>query len=254
MCLIIFSWKPETKYPLVLVSNRDEFYDRPTADVHYWDDHPHILGGRDQQARGSWLAVNQSGRIAAVTNYRKWPAAPAEISRGQLVEGFLNSSLTHKNYMLNVEKRANKYSGFNFLAGDISSLYYFSNHGESIKQLQPGIYGISNELLDSPWPKLLKARSAVSKVLNRDNYADPAELLHIMQDSETAPDHLLPDTGIGIERERLLSSAFIASPDYGTRNTSILMFNRNKQLSWHEQHYGVNGCHKESREYSISFD
>ena len=254
MCLIIFSWRPEAKHPLVMLSNRDEFYKRPTAEAHFWKDNPDIFGGRDEVAWGSWLALNKSGRLAAVTNYRKWPVPAANISRGQLVEGYLNSQHPTDEFMQSIEDNANQYSGFNFLAGDVNNLYYYSNFGSSFQKVEPGIYGISNELIDSPWPKLVKAKDAVSRALNTDNYATPSTLLSIMQDTEIAPDHLLPITGIGIEGERLRSSAFIASDDYGTRNTSILIFNRNNEVYWHEQTYGIKGCHKELRQFSISFD
>ncbi|UYM18685.1 NRDE family protein [Endozoicomonas euniceicola] len=254
MCLIIFSWQPDAQNPLVLVANRDEFYDRPTAPVQFWEDYPEIFGGRDKKAWGSWLALSRSGRFAAVTNYRQWPAPEGEISRGQLVKDCLNSSLSTHAFIKNVQKNAHRYSGFNFLAGSINELYYYSNIEGVAKKLEPGVYGLCNKLLNSPWPKLEKTRDAVAKALNNDNFAEPETLLHIMQDTTRFPDHLLPDTGIGRERERLLSSAFINSPDYGTRNTSVLMFNRNKAASWHEQTYGTEGCHLEWKHFFIDFE
>ena len=254
MCLIIFSWKPDASYPLTLVANRDEFYDRPTAQAHFWEGHPDIFGGRDQEAWGSWLALNRSGRFAAVTNYRQWPAPEGEISRGKLVKGCLNSSLSTHSFINNIQKNALRYSGFNFLAGSINELYYYSNIEDVVKKLEPGVYGLCNKLLNTPWPKLLNTRDAVTKVLNKDNFAEPEALLQIMQDTTTFPDHLLPDTGIGREKEKLLSSAFVSSPNYGTRNTSVLIFNRHKEVSWHEQTYGTNGCHLEWKHFSIGYE
>ncbi|MET4696519.1 NRDE family protein [Endozoicomonas lisbonensis] len=254
MCLIIFSWKPDARHPLILLANRDEFYDRPTAQAHFWEDHPDIFGGRDKKAWGSWLALNRSGRFAAVTNYRQWPAPEGEISRGQLVKDCLDSSLSTHSFINNVQKNALRYSGFNFLAGSINELYYYSNIEGVVKKLEPGIYGLCNKFLNTPWPKLLSTREAVTKALNRDNFAEPEALLQIMQDTTTFPDHLLPDTGIGREKEKWLSSAFVSSPDYGTRNTSVLIFNRHKEVSWHEQTYGTNGCHLEWKHFSIGYE
>ncbi|AMO58648.1 hypothetical protein GZ77_17890 [Endozoicomonas montiporae] len=251
MCLIIFSWQPEARHPMTLVANRDEFYDRPTKPAHFWPDNPEIFGGQDEKAGGSWLAINRSGRFAAVTNYRKWPAPEGQVSRGHLVKNSLSSSLPTHEFLQTVQENSNLYTGFNFIAGDMNKLYYYSNIENRIVTLKPGIYGLCNQFLNSPWPKLIKAKEAVTKALDTDNSANPATLLDIMQNTEIAVDHLLPDTGIGKEKEVLLSSIFIRSPEYGTRNTSILTFDNNNGISWHEQTYGSNGRHQSLKQFSI---
>ena len=237
MCLIIFSWQPDAKKPLLVVANRDEFYDRPTLQVHFWEDSPDILAGRDQLAGGSWLGINQSGRFAAVTNVREWPVKSGGLSRGGLVSGYLNGQQSPLDYLSDVESKGKFYAGFNLLIGDTNGLYYFSNRSEGIKTLKPGIHGLSNHLLNSPWPKVIKTRNSIEGLLKPDNSADPELLMKVMQDSQKAPDHTLPDTGVGLERERFLSSPFIASEDYGTRNTSVLSFSQDGCVEWVEQTY-----------------
>ena len=254
MCLIIFSWQPEARHPLTLVANRDEFYGRPTTPANFWQDHPDIFGGQDKKAGGSWLAINRSGRFAAVTNYRKSPAPEGNISRGHLVKDFLNTAQPKDEFLKTVQENAHHYTGFNFLAGDMNELYYYSNINDELIQLKPGIYGLCNKFLDSPWPKLLKAKQAIAKALNNQNAAEPETLLHIMQDSEQASEHLLPDTGIGKTLEALLSSIFISSPNYGTRNTSVLFFDKSNRVNWHEQTYGPNGIHETFKHFTIEFE
>ena len=253
MCLIIFSWKPDTENPLLVVANRDEFYARPTLKAHYWEDYPDIFAGRDLKAGGSWLGVNRSGRIAAITNVREWPFEAGELSRGELVCSFLESQQHPLDYLAEVQGKGEQYAGFNLLIGDTRGLYYFSNRSEGIKTLKPGVFGLCNYQLNTPWPKLLKTRKAISGLLDKKNNAQVEALMAVMQDQQHAPDNALPDTGIGLERERLLSSPFIASKDYGTRNTSVLQFSSDGHLKWSEQTYVGNGILDELTDFSISF-
>lgn len=242
MCLIIFSWQPEGEFPLVMAANRDEFYQRPACPVHYWNDNPNVFGGLDLESGGTWLAVSKTGRFAAVTNYREVPVVKEKHSRGELVKNYLYGNQNPVDYLKTVLENSHQYSGFNLLVGDFSSIFYFSNRTQAkeILELKPGYYGLCNHLLGTPWPKLIRARRKVIDHI-QENRADPDFLISVMHDQGKVPDHELPDTGIGLERERLLSSPFIASDSYGTRNTSILIMDKTGHLQWTEQNYKAGG-------------
>ena len=202
MCLISFSWQPDATYPLTLVANRDEFYERATKSVHFWEDNPNILGGRDLQAGGSWMAVNRQGRFAAVTNYRELPHPTGMLSRGKLVRDFLESELHPRDYLSRIDKQADQFAGFNLLIGSTEGLYYYSNRMKAIITLEPGIYGLCNHLLNTEWPKLSKVKTGMAERLNQDNFASPEALIGLMHDPVRPPEHSLPDTGVGLETEK----------------------------------------------------
>ncbi len=249
MCLIVFSWRPNHQHPLILLANRDEFYQRLTLPVHHWEDQPNILGGRDMKAGGGWLAVDSSGRLAAVTNFREWPVQEYPRSRGELVSQFLSQTLSAAEYLQAVRQRANQYAGFNLLLMDESGMFYYSNRTQNSRhyqQLTPGCYGLCNHLLDTPWPKLQKTKTHFQTLLN-DSDADASAFIELMQDEQKADDHLLPNTGVRSDFEKLVSSPFISSRDYGTRNTSLLLFHRDGALSWTEQNYLPYGRKGESQ-------
>ena len=254
MCLIVFSWQPDQEQPLILLANRDEFYQRPALPVDTWTDNPDIFGGRDIEAGGGWLAVDNKGRLATVTNYREWPKKIGERSRGELVSQFLSSDKPALDYLQSIQEYAQQYAGFNLLLADSSGLYYFSNRSQPlhIQKLNPGTYGLCNHQLDTPWPKLIKARARFQEVINHSDLPDPASLLQIMQDEEKPEDALLPNTGVGLDMERLLSSPFISSRDYGTRNTSLLMFNRHGGVNWTEQSYQPFGEPESLKRFEIN--
>ncbi|MGI9274810.1 MAG: NRDE family protein [Endozoicomonas sp.] len=256
MCLIVFSWQPEAEYPLALAANRDEFYRRPTRPVHFWEDHSDIIGGRDLEAGGTWMAFNRDGRFAAVTNYREVPPPRGKFSRGKLISDYLKNSLAAREYLASVaaviEDSPDDWSGFNLLAGDSSGLYYYSNRSDSIQSLDPGLYGLSNRLLDTPWPKLQKAKQDLQALLDSHNYAAPERIVSIMHNPTQYPDDQLPDTGVEMKTERLLSSCFIASPDYGTRNTSALVLHSSGKLLWHEQLYETEGTKGEFMQFELA--
>ena len=242
MCLIIFSWQPEMDYSLILAANRDEFYSRPTRPLHHWEDNPDILGGRDDQGQGSWLAVNRQGKIAAITNYREVPAINSQQSRGQLVSDFLRKNIKATDYLSLIKSQDTFYAGFNLLIGDQTGLHYYSNRSQQAFSLQPGVYGLSNHLLNTPWPKLQKATNQLARLLRSNQYNPPvASLLKLMNDTAKPSDAELPDTGIGLEKERLLSSCFIKSKNYGTRNTSILKWSSQGRLDWYEHLFEPQG-------------
>lgn len=225
MCLILVAWQAHPEYPLVVAANRDEFFARPTASAQFWPGSA-ILAGRDLRGGGTWMGITAMGRFAALTNYRD-PERHAEgrRSRGELVADFLNSGTPALDWLRDVvSPRRNEYNGFNILAGDPGMLACLESTTGALHALGPGIYGLSNHLLDSPWPKVEAAKSALSTALKA--LPDDRPLFDLLRDDAMHPDHLLPRTGIGLEWERLLSAAFVRAPGYGTRSSTILKLSR----------------------------
>ena len=234
MCLILFAYKIHPKYKLILAANRDEFYERPTASARFWEDAPDVLAGRDLVQGGTWLGVTKSGRFACVTNYRNPNQPKGKLSRGGLVSDFLRGNQTVSEYLKTVESEAENFTGFNLLVGDFSEehdeLAYLSNRGDDIKVLSAGIYGLSNALLDTPWQKVLKGKAGLAKVVAEKKELLPDSLFDILQDRILAKDKDLPETGIGLERERILSPCFIETPIYGTRSSSVVLIGNDNSL------------------------
>lgn len=239
MCLIFLSVKNHPAYKLVIAANRDEFYQRKTAPASFWFDHPSILGGRDLEASGTWMAVNKQGKISMVTNYRDIsninPNAP---SRGQLVTDFLLNYDRPLDYLTQVEKKGKAYNGFNLVVGTADQLGYYSNYGKSVEELSPGLHGLSNHLLNTPWPKVVRGKEKM-KVALSENDLKPAKLFELLSDDLTAPDDQLPDTGVGLERERMLSSMFIKSPNYGTRCSTVVLIDHSDNVYFSERVYDL---------------
>lgn len=238
MCLLVFSWQPGGARPLVLAGNRDEFHDRPTAPADWWDDG--IVGGRDLRAGGTWLAARRDGRFAVVTNYRE-PLAEGRgpRSRGELVADFLQGDASPETWARAVAGKAQAYGGFNLLLGAPDALVYLSNRGRGPETLAPGLYGLSNHLLDTPWPKLERIRARFARLLAED--APVPALLEMLADRTPPPDDALPDTGIGPEWERLLSPPFIVSPYYGTRCSTVLELDADGMFSFTERRFDAAG-------------
>ena len=242
MCLVLIAYRMHPRYPLVLAANRDEFHARPAAPLHWWHDGPPLLAGRDLQAGGTWCGLDSHGRLALVTNYRD-PSLPKPqgSSRGALVPEFLRGMQGARRYVHDAAARADRYAGFSLLAMDDSSLGYAVSHPEpGAWMLDPGIYGLSNHRLDAPWPKLLRSRARFERAI-ADGDPVPARLLDILSDRTVADDAALPDTGIGLEWERLLSSPFIVSPEYGTRCSTVVLIDRRQRVSVEEQSYASDG-------------
>jgi uncharacterized protein with NRDE domain len=242
MCLIVFSYNMHSEYRLILAANRDEFYERPTLPLNYWKDCPRVLAGRDLKSRGTWLGITRSGRFSALTNYRD-PAAVMNHapSRGLLVGDFLTGSQAAESYIQQVKSIGHRYNGFNLLAGDADDFYYYSNKSNEIIKICPGLYGLSNHVLDTPWPKVRKAKSALEALAAEKRRIDPELIFNFLADDTTPPDDLLPNTGIGLEFERILSSVFIQSPDYGTRSSSVLLIHRNHRVTFMERTFFPRG-------------
>lgn len=239
MCLILFAYDAHPEYRLVLAANRDEFHARPTAPAAPWEDAPWVVAGRDLRGGGTWLGVTRRGRWAALTNYRDAREhAPDAPSRGHLVADYLLGEEPPAAYLAAVHSGAEAYNGFNLLVGDRESVHWYSNRAAGGgRPLAPGVYGLSNHLLDTPWPKVTRGKEALSRILSGAGRAEPDALLELLLDGTYAADHELPDTGVGIERERMLSSLFIASPEYGTRSSTALLIDREERILLVERTY-----------------
>lgn len=237
MCLIVVGWRVNADYPLLVAANRDEFYARPTAFADFWSDAPEVIGGRDLEAGGTWLGITRSGRFAAVTNVREPGAGKGRHSRGRLTQDFLTGRQTAAGYVSQLAMQ--DFSGFNLLVSDGDSLWYCSNRSSSPQELAPGIYGVSNHLLDSPWPKLVTARLGFAQAL--DKLPDHAPLFAILADDEIVPDGELPDTGVPLEWERRLSAIFVRSADYGTRASTVVTRNGGGAITFEERSFGPHG-------------
>lgn len=240
MCVIVVAWRVSADYPLVVAANRDELFQRPTAPASFWEDAPHVLAGRDLQAGGTWLGVTRGLRFAALTNIREPhlfnPEAP---SRGMLVSDFLTGRRRSDTYLRSVARVGKQYNGFNLLAADRDSLYYYSNRGDAPRELPPGIYGLSNNQLDTPWPKTEAAKSFFAHALR--SLPDLEPCFRLLSDDEMARDEELPDTGVGLEWERVLSAIFVKSPEYGTRSSTILAVRADNSVRFVERRFGSDG-------------
>jgi uncharacterized protein with NRDE domain len=237
MCLILFAFQAHPRFPLVLAANRDEFYERPSAAAAFWPDAPDILGGRDLKDGGTWLGVTRTGRVAALTNYRDPGAVRLDPpSRGWLVRNYLAGTEAPDAYLERIAPRAGDYNPFSLLVGDASRLSYLSSRA-GVLSLAPGIYGLSNHLLDTPWPKVERGKCglAAALVLEDDRERLTETLFALLADGEKPPRELLPDTGVGAEWELILSSLFIASPVYGTRSSTVLLVDDRGEVSFAER-------------------
>jgi uncharacterized protein with NRDE domain len=227
MCLITFAWQTQPDYPLMLAANRDEFYQRAALPARFWPESPWLLAGRDLTAGGTWLGITRQGRFAALTNYRQPAVNPAPRSRGLLVSDYLQGDADPLAYAEAIAAEGEHYGGFSLLLGDHQSLVVLSNRGMAPTRLTPGVYGLSNHLLNTAWPKVEKARAAMQEQvqLPRPNVD---QLLTLLSDKAEAPDNQLPDTGVGKDMEKLLSPLFIRSPIYGTRVSTVLMMGKQR--------------------------
>jgi uncharacterized protein with NRDE domain len=236
MCLIVLALDTHPRHRLVLAANRDEFYARPTAPAGWWSDAPGVLAGRDLREGGTWMGVTRAGRLAAITNYRETAPPRADApSRGALVAGFLRGSMDARTYAEEVAARGAAYNGFNLLIGDEGGVFYVTNRAEGVHRLQPGVYGLSNALLDTPWPKVQRARAAMQSALSSSEDGWESGLWEMLGDRVAAADEHLPDTGVGVDRERLLSAPFIASDVYGTRASTVLTIGRDGEVTFVER-------------------
>jgi uncharacterized protein with NRDE domain len=252
MCLIALAWQAHPAYRLIVAANRDEYFRRPAAPADFWDDHRKVLAGRDLEAGGTWLGITLDGRFAALTNYRNPADRRTGVpSRGALVADFLTGSARPAEYAKALEKRAASYNGFSLLVGNEGSLWFFSNRGSPPQRVPPGVHGLSNHLLDTPWPKVEKAKTALSAHLREPFDADIA--FGLLSDTQRAPSQQLPSTGVSLElEERLSAIRILASGGYGTRCSTVLCFGSAGRVEFHERSYREDGSASGTVSYRLT--
>ena len=256
MCLAIIAYRILPNWPIVIVANRDEYHDRPSTAMHIWNSEPRVLAGRDLRAGGTWLGLNDQSRIALLTNVRE-PGrfSPEASSRGKLVESFLMGADSAEQFAAQSVHQPDDYNGYNLLVMDENDALVISNRPTShAHKVEPGIHGLSNASLNTPWPKLTRAAQAVEKYIDRVLDPEPEQLIKIMQDDVVPDDELIPQTGLSHARERLLASPFIRSPDYGTRCTTTLMRHRSGKTLVQELRYGADGKPFEQSTWLLSIN
>jgi uncharacterized protein with NRDE domain len=251
MCLILIAWHGDAQFPCVIAANRDEFHSRPAARAQWWQSQPAILAGRDLKAGGTWLGIARSGRFAALTNFRDPEQRRTDApSRGMLVTSLLQSTAGVAETLEYLRSVGADYNGFNLIFSDGERLAIYESMSGIGRELGPGIYGLSNHLLDTPWPKVQQAKSRLSAALSDLSRTDAA--LALLRDDTPAPDHQLPRTGMSLEWERLLSSAFIRSPDYGTRCSTLVRIDRRRHACFDEWTWDSAG--EETGRVSLEFE
>lgn len=240
MCLILVAWRAHPDYPLVVAANRDEFFARPAAAAAWWpsDRAPAIFAGRDLEAGGTWLGLGRSGRFAGLTNFRD----PARMrsgtpSRGALVADFLGSDESTAAALDRLKREGPRYNAFNILVSDGETLGIYESESGAAQLLEPGVHALSNHLLDTPWPKVRAGKSRLSRALAA--LPDDTPLRELLRDDRPAPDAELPRTGVSLAWERMLSSAFIRAPGYGTRCSTVITRDRHgwarfTESTWNE--------------------
>jgi len=241
MCTAFCAFHAVPGYALVLIENRDEFHARPTSELHAWAEHD-IIAGRDQQEGGAWFAANPRGQFGLLTNYRDPATLKNEVqSRGHLLVDFLTSAAAPLEYVAQLS--AAQYNGFNLLLGDLAQdqLCYYSNATDTPPQrLTPGFYGLSNALLDTPWPKVSEGKAQFERVLSEPSWTTK-QLFELLENRTLAPDAALPNTGVGVEWERMLSALFVSNPAYGTRCSTVLTVHDDGAAAMTEQRFADDG-------------
>lgn len=258
MCLIVFAWKAHPVFPLVLAANRDEYFNRPSLPLAYWDDLPDVLGGRDIEKGGSWLATHTDGRWAAVTNFREGASPAASVlSRGHLVKNYVASGERARDYVSQVTGPLADYPGCNLLVGDNDALFFVSNrvhglHRAEVQLVSEGVHGLSNHSLDTPWPKVARSKQILQQALAFDEKALVEELFNLLADRKPANEDALPSTGVPLEWERRLSAPFIVSENYGTRASTVVLMDIAGNVSVRERSFGSGGTELTRRAFTFN--
>lgn len=241
MCLIVFAWRAHPEYALILAANRDEFHRRPAEPARFWPESPQLLAGRDLTQGGAWCGVTRDGRVAAVTNYRDPSMAEAgKRSRGHLVRDYLQGSMDAPAAATQAELTKAEFSEFNLLLADRATLCYVGSRNAGPHYIEGGVHGLSNGLLNTAWPKVLHARSALELLL-ANGPVTPEALFDVLGSRRIAPDAELPDTGIGLQMERFLSAPFIVSETYGTRASTVVLVTHAGEVRFVERRFDAAG-------------
>jgi len=254
MCLIVFANNVHPKYKLIFAANRDEFYNRPSEQADYWTEHPDLLAGKDLQAGGTWMGITKQGKFAAITNFRDLKNQRTDApSRGNLTLDFLTSDISPDEYFNKLKPTLNNFNGFNLLLGSVDELFYFSNKTEGLQKLEVGIHGISNALLDTPWPKVERSKRHLQSLIQQEDI-NAWEVIAILKDSLIAKDEELPDTGVGLDLERMLSPVFIKSEKYGTRCSSVVMVDKENNVKFVEKFFFDGIGNFSNKEYKFTIN
>lgn len=253
MCIVNFHFQDHPMYKLIVVANRDEYYERPTKSAHFWEDEPNILAGRDLLQKGTWLGISKEGRFAAITNYRD-PSMPetGRYSRGEIIRKYLTRGIEPESFMNKLMKSRTNYGGYNIIFGNQNRLFHYNNILDESKIIDAGTHSVSNHSLNTPWPKVLKGKSNLQEyVQSHQENVHINDLFQIAADRSIAKDEELPHTGVGIEMERLLSPLFIKMENYGTRSSTILLIDKEDQVTFVERTF-LDGEFQYDKQYKFS--
>lgn len=253
MCIVSFNFQEHPKYKLIIAANRDEFYRRPADPLRVWPDYPNIVAGRDLEAKGTWLGMSKDGKFATLTNYRhpKYFKDDDKRTRGDIVTNYLTSSVDPQAYLEELHERRHEYSGFNVIVGNGDELFYYSNEKGNIKEIERGTHSLSNAFLNTPWPKVKRAKSALDHYVSHNEEIDPEKLFKQLHNDTIAPDEELPKTGLSLEFERQVSSIFIRSEDYGTRVSTVILITHDNEVKLIERTFN-NGQFKQDTTYEFT--
>ena len=254
MCLIALAYKKHPNYPFLLSANRDEFYNRPANFADYWKESPQLLAGRDCVAGGTWLGITTSGRFAAITNYSEEGSAGKThpLSRGELSRTFLAGNKSAEKFLVDVRPNDKKYGGFNLLLMDNTGLFCYSNRDGNIIHLEPGVYGLSNHKIDTPWPKVKRAKKYFKELLKSQEVSHD-QLFSATSDRKGVLKSMGPGIKFtaSIESAKPMSAQFITSEDYGTRANTTIMINKQGLVQFRERNFLAHGQKGKQREYSF---
>jgi len=235
MCLIVFALNQHKNYKLIFAANRDEFYNRPSSPAKFWDEYPNLLAGKDLKEGGAWMGITKQGTFAAITNYRNLHNLKLNApSRGNIVKDFLVNDYSMESFSEKLVTTGSSYNGFNLLYGNIDRLFYFSNHNNLDQKIEIGIHGLSNNLLDTPWFKVVKSKNEFEQAIKKNNFSTE-NIFKILSDTTLSPDNQLPETGLDYEREKIISSIFIKTEEYGTRCSTVVTVDKNNFVNFIER-------------------
>ncbi len=251
MCLIVFALNQHKDYKLIFAANRDEFYNRPSSPAKFWDHYPNLLAGKDLKEGGTWMGITKQGTFAAITNYRDLSSLKLNApSRGYIVKNFLVNDYSMESFSEYLINTGSSYNGFNLLYGNVDKLFYFSNYNNVDKKIERGIHGLSNHLLDTPWFKVVKSKNEFEQVIKKNNFTTE-DIFKVLSDSTLSPDDQLPDTGLDYEREKIISSIFIKTEEYGTRCSTVVTVDKNNFVNFIEKTFDK--ASKDFSEVTFSF-
>ncbi len=244
MCLVFVAVRQSRECPLLVAFNRDEVYCRTTRAAHWWEDSPHLLGGRDLERSGTWAGITRSGRIAMLTFVRtaqSGSGARSRRSRGGIVTEFLLGCEPAPQFLARLRTAGETYLPFNIILGDVTGeLQHYSNVVDQVTVLGPGVHGLSNATLNTPWPKVRRGCGVIAEYLVRGD-TDTATLFTLMEERTRFADAELPSTGGPLERERAVSALFVDDDDYGTRTTTIIRVSVERVVTLRERTHPTPG-------------